>query len=287
MKRLKLLFISVIALTLLSGCFKRDTMDDISIYTTIYPIEYLVENIYGYNSTIDSIYPNGVTPSKYSLTDKQIKEYAQTDMFIYNGLTSEKKIAANFLNNNKKLKVIDVSRGISLQRDEEELWLCPSNYLMLAQNIKNELTDYVNSTILKQEIMDKYNALKLTISKYDAELKLIAENAQSKTIIAGNDVFMFLEKYGFDVISIEENDNYISTNFQDAKNAITNKSVSYIFILDTDTESENVTKLKSAGGNIVKVKSMINLTDDEKDDNLDYPKMMMEFINQIKTEAYN
>ena len=287
MKRLKLLFISVIALTLLSGCFKRDTMDDISIYTTVYPIEYLVENIYGYNSTIDSIYPNGVTPSKYSLTDKQIKEYAQTDMFVYNGLTSEKKIAANFLNNNKKLKVIDVSRGISLQRDEEELWLCPSNYLMLAQNIKNELTDYVNSTILKQEIMDKYNALKLTISKYDAELKLIAENAQSKTIIAGNDVFMFLEKYGFDVISIEENDNYISTNFQDAKNAITNKSVSYIFILDTDTESENVTKLKSAGGNIVKVKSMINLTDDEKDDNLDYPKMMMEFINQIKTEAYN
>lgn len=287
MKNFKILLLSVISLSLLSGCFKRDTMDDINIYATVYPIEYLVENIYGYNSTVSRIYPNGVDVSKYKLTDKQIKEYALTDMFVYNGLTKEKQIAASFLNHNHNLKVIDVTKGISLKRDQEELWLCPSNYLMLAQNIKNELTDYTNSTILKQEINDKYDALKLTISKYDAELKLIAENAQNKTIIAGNDVFMFLEKYGFNVISVEENENYIANNYQTAKNNIVSKNNSYIFILDTDTESENVKNLKKSGANVVKVNSMINLTDEEANDNLDYPKMMMQFIEQIKTEAYN
>ncbi|MDE6141931.1 MAG: metal ABC transporter substrate-binding protein, partial [Bacilli bacterium] len=276
-----------IILPLLTGCFKRDNMDNISIYSTVYPIEYLVKNIYGYNSTINSIYPNGTDTKTYELTEKKLKEYANVDLFVYNGLTSEKSIAASFLTHNSNLKIIDVSKGISLQNDQEELWLCPSNYLMLAQNIKNELIEYTKSTILKQEINEKYDALKLTISKYDAELKLIAENAQNNTIIAGNDVFLFLEKYGFDVISVEESDRYLASYYQEAKNNIVNKKNTYIFVLDTDTINENTSNLEKAGAKIITVRSMTNLTDDEEKDNLDYPKMMMEFIEQIRNEVNN
>ena len=85
---------------------------------------------------------------------------------------------------------------------------------MLAQNIKNELNEYINSTVVRQEIESNYDALKLTISTFDAELKLIAENSTNKTIIAGNDVFNFLEKYGFEVLSVEENDKYVQTDYQ-------------------------------------------------------------------------
>lgn len=287
MKKNKLLIIVMLLITLTSGCFKRDTMDGITIYTTVYPIEYLINNIYGYNSTINSIYPNGVDTNNYTLTEKKLKEYSATDMFVYNGLTKEKQIAASLLKNNKKLKIIDVSKGIALQNDQEELWLCPSNYLMLAQNIKNELVDYTNTTILKQEINEKYDNLKLTISKYDAELKLIAENAKNKTIIAGNNIFLFLEKYGFDVISVEEDDHYLASYYQEAKNNIVNKNNQYIFILDTDEINENTKNLEKDGATVVKVKSMINLTDDEEKDNLDYPKMMMSFIEQLRLEVNN
>lgn len=287
MKNIKLLIITMLSLSILTSCFKRDTMDGISIYTTRYPLEYLVENIYGYNSTIDSIYPNGTDLKTYELTEKQIKEYANTDMFVYNGLTTEKQLAASFLNNNRQLKVIDVTKGISLQTDPEELWLCPSNYLMLAQNIKNELIDYVNATVLKKEIEDNYNELKLIISRYDADLKLIAENATNKTIIAGNDVFNFLTKYGFNVISIEENDKYIQKDFQEAKNNITGKKNSFVFILDTDEISDNVKKLEKEGATIAYVKAMNNLTDEERQEFVDYPKMMSNFIEQVKSEVYN
>lgn len=287
MKRLKIIFILGIIIPLLTGCFKRDTMDNISIYSTVYPIEYLVRNIYGYNSTINSIYPNGVDVKNYKPTNKQIKEYAKVDLFVYNGLTSEKSIAASFLEYNSNLKIIDVTKGIALQNDQEELWLCPSNYLMLAQNIKNELVEYTKSTILKQEINEKYDALKLTISKYDAELKLIAENANDNTLIVGNDVFLFLEKYGFDVISVEESDRYLANFYQEAKNRIVSKKNNYIFVLDTDEINENTSNLEKAGGEIINVRSMANLTDEEEKDNLDYPKMMIEFIEQIKNEVNN
>lgn len=287
MNVIKKITIACLLLGLTSGCFKRDTMDDINIYTTVYPIEYLITNIYGYNSNIDSIYPDGVSIKDYNLTDKQISEYSQTDMFIYNGLSKEKQVAAAFLEDNKNIKVIDVSKGLSYQNDVEELWLCPSNYLMLAQNIKNELLEYTSSSVLKDEINDKYSDLKLTISKYDAELKLIAEKASNKTLVVGNDVFLFLEKYGFKVINVEENEKYTSNDYQDAKNLITSKSVNYIFILDTDEENENTKSLKDAGAKVIKIKSMMNRSEEESAQDIDYTNMMLDFIEQIKMEVNN
>lgn len=287
MKKFKLFTIVIISLTMLSGCFKRDNLDDISIYTTTYPIEYLTNFIYGYNSNIKSIYPKGTNVREYTLTDKLIKEYASADMLIYNGETKEKNIAASFMNKNKRLKIIDVSKGLTIKRDEEELWLCPSNYLMLAQNIKNELLEYTSSTLLKQEIIENYDKLKLIISSYDAELKVIAESSSNPTIIAGNDVFKFLEKYGFRVLSIEDNDLSDAKELSEAKNNIKNKLNSYVFTLNTDAETENVKNIETEGAIVASIQSMINLSDEEYKDGYDYEQMMDNFIETIKTEVYN
>ena len=100
MKKIKVLLLALIATTTLTGCFKRDNMDDITIYTTTYPLQYLVEQIYGYNSTVLSIYPAGVEVKNYELTKKQEKDYAEADMFVYNTVNEEKHIAAALLNNN-------------------------------------------------------------------------------------------------------------------------------------------------------------------------------------------
>lgn len=287
MKKVKVLLLTILATSLLTGCFKRDNMDNITIYTTTYPIQYLVEQIYGYNSTVLSIYPAGVEVDEYELTNKQQKDYAEADLFVFNDKNDEKLIAAELLKHNRSLNLIPVAKGFDEGMDQEYLWLSPSNYLMVAQNIKNELLNMTNSTVLQQEISDRYDQINLTISKYIAELYFIAENAENKTIIAGNDVFEFLESYGFEVLSIEENDKFLQSDYQTAKNNINSKANSYIFVLDTDTISENVNKLKAEGAIIVEVKSMINLTDEEIRDNVDYPKMMLQFIEQIKMEAYN
>lgn len=286
MKKAKILLIMVLGIITFGGCFKRDNMDNIDIMVSKYPIEYLVTNIYGFNSNIDSIYPLGTNVDEYNLTKKQIKSYSKKDMFIYNGLTEEKKIAADFLNNNSEMKIIDVSKGITLKYSEEELWLSPSNYLMLAQNIKDALIGYTNSSILKQEITEKYDELKLNISYFDANLKVIAENASNKTIIVGNNLFKFLEKYGFNVLSIEENEKKKS-DFQDAKNAITSKSNSYVFVLENNESDENVQRLKSAGAKIIKIKSLKNLTSEEKNSGYDYQQYINTFIDDLKNEVYN
>ena len=261
-------------------------MDDISIAVTKYPIEYLVKNIYGFNSTVSSVYPVGSDVDTYTLSKKQLRKYSTNDIFVYNGLTDEKKIAAGLLNYNSSIKIIDVAKGLNDTYEEEELWLSPSNYLMLAQNIKDSLLSYINSTILKQEINDAYEELKLNISMLDANIKVIAENANNKTIIVGNDLFKFLEKYGYNVLSIDESKNKKS-DYQEAKNLVSNKSNSYVFVLEKSVNDENVAKLKNAGASIVSIKSLKSLTQDEINDGYDYLQYMNTFIDDLKSEVYN
>ena len=286
MKLIRSLVILFITLILLTGCFKRDNMDDISIAVTKYPIEYLVKNIYGFNSTVSSVYPVGSDVDTYTLSKKQIRKYSTNDIFVYNGLTDEKKIAASLLNYNSGIKIIDVAKGLNDTYEEEELWLSPSNYLMLAQNIKDSLLSYTNSTILKQEINDAYEELKLNISMLDANIKVIAENASNKTIIVGNDLFKFLEKYGYNVLSIDESKNKKS-DYQEAKNLVSNKSNSYVFVLEKSVNDENVAKLKNAGASIVSIKSLKSLTQGEINDGYDYLQYMNTFIDDLKSEVYN
>lgn len=287
MKRIKMLLILVLTLNLVTGCFKRDTMDDISIYTTSYPIYYLMEAIYGYNSEVDSIYPNGVNIDTYKLTKKKIEEYSKTDLFVYNGLGNEKNIAASFTNKNKDIKLIDVSKGIVLNEDENELWYSPSNYLMLAENIKDSLLTYVSSTIVKQEIINNYDTIKLTISEYDADLKTIADNASNKRIITGNKMFKFLEKYGFEVIVISSDEPNNTRNYNKAKRYIEDKSNSYVFVLSSDEEDENVKAYEALGAEKITIDSMSNLTDEQVSDNTDYESLMDVLLEAIKMEVFN
>lgn len=287
MKLIKYLGIIIISGLLLTGCLKRDDLEDVQIYTTVYPIEYLTEELYGYNSTVKSIYPDGININNYKLTEKQEKDYSAGAVFVYNGLSNEKNIAAKFINNNKNLKIIDVSQGINLKYATEELWLSPANYLMLAQNIKNRLKEYISNKYIEAEIDANYDDLKLTISEIDAELKIIAENAEVKTIVVSNDMFKFLEKYGYEVISLENEKELSKTTLNKIKNLYNNNKLTYIFVKEDEEINETITNLKNNyKAKLISIRSITNLTDEERINGEDYISLMKSNVTKIKDEMY-
>ena len=174
MKYLKITLIILVIGVSSFGCFKRDKYDNININVTSYPIEYITNYLYGEYSKINMIYPSGVDVSNYELSPKQIKDYSKANMFIYNGLSKEKNIAAELLNKNKNLDIIDVSKGLEIENDATELWLSPTNFLMIASNIKNTLKEYVSNQKMIDKIDSNYDSLKIKISEFDVELKTIA-----------------------------------------------------------------------------------------------------------------
>ena len=271
MNKIKYLIISIMLITLLSGCsFKNNTLENANIYTTIYPVEYIIDYLYGENSTIDSIYPDGVNLNDYELTDKQIEKYAKGDLFVYIGLGKEKDIAKKFLNKNDKLLIIDATYGLNYNEDIEELWLAPNNFLMLAKNIKNSLNEYLNNSFKSEDVNKLYDELYEKVSWADAELRNVAKTAkenENNTIVVSNNVFKFLENYGFNIISIEDIENSGSENaINDLKSKFKNSKYTKILKLKDENNSELVTNLQTKyKAEIVELNNIITNSDTSSD----------------------
>ena len=272
----------------LTGCFKRDNFEGINIYTTVYPIEYIVERLYGEHSNISSIYPDGVDINDYELTEKQITDYSKTTLFTFNGLGEEKKYVNEFFKHNKRLKIIDTTSSMEYLNGMEELWLDPSNFLMMVQNIRYGLKEYINNHYLKNEIDEKYNKLKEEISKLDADIYEISDNSSNKTLIVSSDLLKFLEKYNFTVISLEENENLTEKTLVTVENLINDGSVHYIIMLQGEEPSETIKKIiEDTNIELVYFHLITNLTGEERNLKKDYISLMSENIDLIRNEVYD
>ena len=276
----------------LSGCvFKSDTMEDIEIYTTTYPIKYLVNSLYGEHSTIKTIYPNGVNIDEYELSDRKINDYSNSDLLVFNSLDIDRDYAVKMINNNQDLKIIDVSLGMSYDNSIEELWLNPYNYLMMAQNVKNGLLEYVSNPYLISNddgtgIEDKYEELKYDLSRLDANLKESINNANYNTIVVDNDLFKYLEKYNLKVISLEENEELNNNTIDEVKQLINDNKIKYIYSVDSETNSTAKSLIDEYGLELVTINSMRSTDGGITNSNESYITVMNNNIDLLKKELY-
>ena len=177
MKKLLYIFLLILIPILLTGC-KQDDMDGITITTTSYPIEYVTKRLYGRHAKVKSVYPDGVDQNTYQISAKTKKKISETNLFIYNGnLENDKKLALELLDLNPSLKIIDASLVITPTYSSYELWLNPSYLLMMSQNIRTGLKEYITSSLLEKEIDKNHELLK-------EELSSILEEVSSSPITA-------------------------------------------------------------------------------------------------------
>lgn len=281
-------------LTLLSGCklnIDTDSMKDIKVYTTIYPIRYLIDSLYGTNSTIYSIYPSGVEPKDFQLSDKKLEEYSEADLFVFNSLDKERDYAVKMINNNKKLKIIDVSMGMTYDTDIAELWLNPYNYLMMAQNTKNGLLEYISNPYLISNddgtgIEDKYEDLKYNLSRLDADIKETISLASYDTIVVDNNVFNFLSKYNLNVISLEEDDELTEIKISEVKKLIKEGKIKYIYSSKEETNDTCINLIENYGVELVTLNTMETVDGGITNSNENYVTVMNNNLELLNKELY-
>jgi zinc transport system substrate-binding protein len=286
MKKFKYLLLLIIVV--LCGCESETKVENMDIYTTAYPIEYVTNRIYGEHSTITSIYPDNVDKD-YVVSDKLLKDYSKTDLFIFNSNDeNENKYVIKMFNNNKNLKIIDASSSLSYNYATEELWLDPINLLTIANNIKKGFNEYVTIAYLQSEIDVNYKALKNDLIKLDADYREMANRANKKTIVVGNDLYLYLTKYGINVISLEQSENYTKKNYYDAEDLIKSGDIKYIYVIKGSSLNKEITELKEKYNiTIVELDSLLTLTEDERKEKKDYLDIMHNNLELLKEELYN
>ena len=285
MKRLILTgFILFSLMIITTGCVKKDSMEDIDIITSSYPIEYLVNRMYGNKADIQDIFPDSESIDTYKLNNKELKKYSNRDLFIYNG-NNASNIALELSNRNHNILLIDSTRGMNSSYGVEELWLDPSNMLMMALNIKTGLQEYITNNYLIDEINNNYQDLKIELSELDADYKLSVENAPVKTLVVTNESLGFLEKYGLTIIVL--NDETLDKTYNEVRSLIYNKTLSKIYMFDEKEINEKTQKLIDD----TKIKKVVLdrldfITDEQRKADKDYMSIMEDNLNLIKNELY-
>lgn len=284
MKKIYLIFILVFCLT---GCIKRDNMENITIYTTNYPNYYITKRLYGGFSKVNSIYPNGVNNEQYSLTEKQIKDYSSADLFIFNGLSKEKDYVTKMRKYNNELKIIDTTLSMEYVNDISELWLNPSNLLMMTSNIKKGLNEYIDSYYLNNKIKTNYENLKVDLSNLDAKYQETVDNSKYKIIVTSDKMFKYLEKYGLTVYVLDENDSNIAITLSEVKNDIKKSLVKYIYVKNDEDINNTIKNLTAnTGVTTLTLHTLENLSEDEVNENEDYFTLMNKNLEALKNELY-
>ena len=281
MKLFKKFFLLGLTFFLTTGCsLTKDSLEDATIYSTVYPIEYLTNFLYSDYATIESIYPNGADISSYELTDKQIKEYAKGDLFIYNGLGNEKNIAKDLINQNNNLLIIDAANSLNYINGIEELWMSPNNYLMLAKNIKDYLIEYLNSNTLIESVNTKYDELEEILSIKDADLRAIGKEAKengTNALVVSNNVFKYLESYNFEIISLDE-ETLTESTLNSIDNNFDNGNYNTLIVLDNNY-TDNINKIiEEYEPEVIDISSM-TVSNDESED---YLTTMQNFIDKLR-----
>ena len=284
----KIAFLGIAILLSATGC-KSDDMEDIEIITTNYPNEYIIERLYGDHAKVNNIYPDGVDVNDYKFTNKQKRDFASKDLFIYTGLVDrERNLAVDLLDYNENLKIIDSSYVLDNDYNMSEVWIDPSFMLMMSQNVRIGLKELIENNYLKEEIDTNYEELKVDISELDADIRLAVENAPYKTIVATDNNYRYLEKYGVKVYIL--NDDTSDKDLVEIDDLISNGAITKIFSYEESKVTNNLQNIINKYPNNIEVinfNHIIVLNDEQRETNTDYITLMNQNLDTLKEELYH
>lgn len=286
MKKIKFMIL-ICCCFILSACFNEDNFNDEYIYTTIYPIEYATEMIYGENIKVSSIYPDGSNYKDFKLTDKLLNNYSRSTKFVYNGLSQEGLIARDLLNKNNKIEIVDAMKGMNYTKSIEELWLDPSNYLMICRNIKSTLIDYEDSTSIKTNIEKNYQKLKENISIIDVDIYNLSKNGNYKTLVVTSNAFNYLSKYGITVLSIDPSNESLDKSLSEARRLISKGEIKYIYSLKDETLPDSANNFINDNKlNKIEIDPFTTITSEQRTNGSTYISLMNNIIDEFKKELF-
>lgn len=284
MKKIKFILLLTIIFSL-TGCFNDDSMESIEISTSVYPIEFVVNELYGEHAKIYSIYPNDEEIVDFEVTDTLLDQYSNSDLFIFNGLSDESNYVKTMLKNNKDLKIIDVSSNMQVNYSMEEIWLDPNNLLTIANNIKKGFEEYISSSYLVKNVDELYEELKINLTALDGKYYKTVKNSSNKTIIVNDNAFMYLKKYGLEVISLDP-ETVTQKEIVKALELLRNGTCNYVFINHGQTKDSIVDDIKNgAEFNTAELFTMTNLSNVDTLKN-DYIALMNQNLEALKLELY-
>jgi len=229
LKKIGYIFISFFLLLslFLAGCGKEQKKEknnnQLTVYTTVYPLQYFTEQIGGKYVVVDTVYPPGADEHTFEPTQKDMMKLVDADLFFYIGLGLEGFVnKAKETLKNEDVTLVATAEGLSLEESEaahtEEddahgeadehghtvdphVWIDPIYAQDLAKSIKDALIKKMPDQ--KDTFEKNYQTLVKKLNTLDQSFKTMVQDANRKEIIVAHSAYGYWEsRYGIKQISI-------------------------------------------------------------------------------------
>ncbi|MGM0370266.1 MAG: metal ABC transporter substrate-binding protein, partial [Bacillota bacterium] len=237
--RFGLIIVGILAILIFSGCQGNSQEDqDLTVYTSIYPLYEAANEVAGDNLDVRLVVPNGAELHSYRPTPKKIAKLEQADLFFYNGLGLEpwaKKVADN--QEKSKNKMINISQHVNLvkydkahtiggetsnseheheeheheehEHEEHEhegehdphLWLDPLNMKLIAEKMKEKFIAIDSAN--KEEYENNYQQFAKKIDELNQKYESALADKKQEYILVSHSAFGYLgDRYDFKQLSV-------------------------------------------------------------------------------------
>jgi zinc transport system substrate-binding protein len=220
MKKNFLIILILVSLIMTACSAEKDQTqierDKLSIYTTVFPLQYFTERIGGKFVTVKTIYPPGADEHTFEPSQKDMINLADSDLFFYIGLGLEGFVEkAKETLKNENVSLIPAAEDLILDPAEEgedheddghgdfnpHVWLDPIYSKEMAAVIKDSLVEKMPQN---KEVFDQnYQKLASELDDLNSNFESTIQNAKQKNIIVTHAAFGYWEqRYGLKQISI-------------------------------------------------------------------------------------
>lgn len=258
MKFIKRYMFIFVFLILLASCEEKEQSDRTKpiIYTSIYPLEFIVEQLTESFAITETVFPPGVDAHTYEPTLKDILAIADGRAFFFFGKNMEgsaHKIAEALNDHDVALIEIGTHTNLFLHEQHDDsyshgdydphIWFDPERMILLSEIIKDEL---------QQRFRNHQEAIEQNFQQLTAELKSLDEQytrrLQHKTqrqIIVSHAAYSYWEdKYGIEQLPISG----ISSTEEPSQ-----KSLAHLIELALENKLEYVLFEKTASNKLAKI----------------------------------
>lgn len=209
------------------GCSKQEEPQSsekqeksLKVVTTFYPMYDFTKNVVGSNGKVDVLVPTGTEPHDFEPSPKDMAKIEDADVFVYNSDAMETWVPKVLKSlDNKKIKVVEASKGISLMEgtaeeegdehtDEEHehsvdphVWLSPVLAQKEVANIKQAVIEADQTH--KQDYEKNADQYIAKLNELDNLFRTTLDKAKRKDFVTQHAAFGYLAKeYGLTQVPI-------------------------------------------------------------------------------------
>ncbi|WP_371069369.1 metal ABC transporter solute-binding protein, Zn/Mn family [Sediminibacillus sp. JSM 1682029] len=281
-----------------------------TIYTTVYPIQYIIERLAGDFVEVTTIYPPGADAHSYEPTAKTMTDIAEGDAFVYLGeeLESFASTTAEALQQ-EEVRLIGLAGYEELFHTASEstadhdsnhaesehhshdhgshdphIWLDPLRMQEMAGIIEKRLTDiYPNHEAVLQQNL---SSLQEDLTKLDNQFLNTLSKSKHKEILVSHAAYGYWEdRYGIRQIAVNGISNSSEPSQQDLINIIEQaKNLGMDYVIFEQNVQDKVSKeiQREIDGKALQIHNLAVLTEEDINHGEDYLSLMKQNLQVLQ-----